>query len=153
MIHFTEQRQEILEALLSLQVDTKPAFGMMTPQHMVEHVSQAIGISNGNLSIKLHVDEERAAKQKRIMIYTDRPFPKGMQAPTMEGKLAKLRFSNLDEAKADLINQMNAFDTWHRKNPGVGCMHPFLGLLTHEEWVKFHSKHITHHFQQFFLVA
>lgn len=149
MIHFTEQRQEILDAINRLQPDTKPSFGMMTPQHMVEHVAQAISISNGERTIRLMVDEDRAAKQKRIMIYTDRPFPMGMQAPAMDGQLAKLRFTNLDEAKADLIHHINTFDTWHRDNPDAGCMHPFLGLLNHEEWVKFHSKHVTHHFQQF----
>jgi len=153
MTHFTEQRQDILDALDRLEVDTKPAFGMMTPQHMVEHVAQAISISNGELTLRLMVDEERAAKQKRIMIYTDRPFPMGMQAPASEGKLTKLRFSNLDEAKAELIRQIEAFDMWYRENPDAMCMHPFLGPLNHEEWVKFQSKHITHHFKQFFLVA
>lgn len=153
MIHFTEQRQEILNALDKLQADTQPLFGMMTPQHMVEHVAQAMSISNGIHTIKLHVDEDRAAKQKRIMIYSDRPFPMGMQAPTIAGKLGKLRFGSLDEAKAELIQQFNTFDTWHREHPEAGCMHPFLGLLNHDEWVRFHSKHITHHFKQFFLVA
>lgn len=153
MTHFTLQRQEILDAIDKLQPDTKPSFGMMTPQHMIEHVAQAISISNGERTIKLHVDEDRAAKQKRIMIYSDRPFPMGMQAPTIAGKLAKLRFGSLDEAKVELIRQINTFDTWHRDNPDARCMHPFLGPLTHEEWVKFHSKHVTHHFQQFFLVA
>jgi hypothetical protein len=153
MIHFTEQRQEILDALNRLSPDTLPAFGMMTPQHMVEHLSQAISISNGDRTIRLMVDEDRAAKQKRIMIYSDRPFPMGMQAPAMEGKLAKLRFDSLDEAKEELIRHMNMFDTWHRINPDAGCIHPFLGLLNHQEWVKFHSKHMTHHFKQFNLVA
>ncbi len=153
MIHFTEQRQEFLDALNRLSPDTLPAFGMMTPQHMVEHLSQAISISNGDRTIRLMVDEDRAAKQKRIMIYSDRPFPMGMQAPAMEGKLAKLRFDSLDEAKEELIRHMNKFDTWHRINPDAGCIHPFLGLLNHQEWVKFHSKHITHHFKQFNLVA
>jgi hypothetical protein len=153
MIHFTEQRQEILDAIHRLQADTQPAFGIMSPQHMLEHVAQAISISNGNLTIRLMVDEDRAAKQKRIMIFTDRPFPMGMQAPAMEGKLAKLRLETLDDAKTDLINQIEAFDTWHYDNPDGVCMHPFLGPLNHEEWVRFHSKHITHHFQQFFLVV
>jgi hypothetical protein len=76
----------------------------------------------------------------------------GMQAPAMEGKLAKLRFFSLDEANAELLKQMEAFDTWYRENPDSTCMHPFLGPLNHDEWVKFHSKHITHHFKQFLIL-
>jgi hydroxymethylglutaryl-CoA reductase len=152
MIHFTEHRQQLLEALDRLEPDTQPAFGSMNAQQMVEHVTQAINISNGQLNAPLLIDEERAAKQKRIMIYTDRPFPMGMQAPSVDGTPAKLQFFSLAEAKAELIRQIDAFDAWYRDNPDAMCMHPFLGPLNHEEWVKFQSKHITHHFKQFLIL-
>jgi hypothetical protein len=152
MIHFNDQRQQILDALQRLEFDTQPLFGIMTPQHMVEHVAQAVSISNGERTLSLMVDSDRASIQKRIMIFTDRPFPKGLQAPSLDGKQPALMFDNLDEAKRELIRQLDLFDMWYQQHPEETCMHPFLGPLNHDEWVRFHTKHLTHHFQQFSLI-
>jgi hypothetical protein len=152
MIHFNDQRQQILEALQRLEDNTQPLFGIMTPQHMVEHIAQAVSISNGERTLSLMVDSDRASTQKRIMIFTDRPFPKGMKAPSLDGKQPALMFNNLDEAKRELIRQFDLFDAWYHQHPEATCMHPFLGPLNQDEWVRFHTKHVTHHFQQFSLI-
>ncbi len=152
MIHIIEQRAKVLELIESLNEHTIPKFGMMTPQHMLEHVAKAVSISNGNRTVGLLADPIRAEKQKRIMLYTDRPFPMGMQAPLLDGSLDVLEFSNIRDARNALIGQLEQFDKWYVEHPGSTSMHPFLGALTHDEWVVFHNKHFTHHFAQFGLL-
>lgn len=152
MIHITEQRDKLVALIQVLREDTIPSFGLMTPQHMIEHVAKAVSISNGNRNVGLLADPARAEKQKRIMLYTDRPFPMGMQAPLLDGALDVLEFATLKEAKDELVRQLDEFDAWYQNHDGSTCMHPFLGALTHDEWVVFHNKHITHHFSQFGLI-
>jgi oxepin-CoA hydrolase/3-oxo-5,6-dehydrosuberyl-CoA semialdehyde dehydrogenase len=152
MIHITENRSGIHEMLDKLDESVVALFGKMTPQHMVEHVSKAMSISNGNLAVPLLVDPARAEKQKRIMIFTDRPFPMGMQAPSLGGNLDVLTHKNLEEAKQALKAELEKFDQWYDEDPERRSMHPFLGDLNHDEWIRFHNKHFTHHFGQFGLI-
>ena len=152
MIHIIEKRSDIHEMLDKLDESEVPMFGEMTPQHMVEHVSKTMSISNGNLSVPLLNDPVRAEKQKRIMIYTDRPFPKGMIAPIVDKKQYVLIHENLEKAKQALKAELVKFDRWYEEGPDRRSMHPILGELNHEEWIKFHNKHFTHHFGQFGLI-
>ena len=152
MIHITENRSGVHEMLNRLDENVKPLFGEMSPQQMVEHVIKTMGISNGNLSVPLLNDPVRAEKQKRIMIYTERPFPKGMVAPIVDKKQYVLIHENLEEAKQALKAELEKFDQWYEEDPNRQAMHPILGNLNHDEWIKFHNKHFTHHFGQFGLI-
>ena len=152
MIHITENRSEIYQMLDRLTEETSPTFGKMSPQHMVEHVSKAVAISNGNFPVPLLIEPARAEKQKRIMIYTNRPFPMGMQAPLLGGKLDVLTHESLEEAKQALIAELEQFDQWYAQDPDRRATHPYLGDLNHDEWITFQNKHFTHHFGQFGLI-
>lgn len=125
----------------------------MTAQHMVEHLSALVKISNGKLKTKLYKSEETAAKWKQSLIYTDSTFPKGFKAPMLpEYELPELDYSNLDEAKENLMNELSAFDEFYSDEESKLTLHPTLGNLNKDEWKIFHSKHFTHHFEQFNLV-
>ena len=145
------QRQKATSKLLrKLNPDTQPKFGIMTPQHMVEHLILLVKLSNGGIKGQLMQSKETAVKWKQSLIYTDMEFPMGVRIPgEEESVLTGLRYENLEKAVDKLEDEIKKFEDFFQNNSHETTMHPALGLLNHEEWTIFHNKHFTHHFKQF----
>lgn len=146
-------QKETFELLRKLNTDTPAAFGIMTPQHMVEHLILLVKLSNGGIKGQLMRSEETAVKWKQGLIYTDMEFPMGIRVPGQEESvLTELRYEDLEKAIDKLENELSAFQDFFQNNSNESMMHPALGLMNHEEWTIFHNKHFAHHFKQFGLV-
>lgn len=149
MINFTDTAQ-VSTILSTLNSTTTPLFGIMSPQHMVEHISQVIRISNGRWNLPQLFREEKAAKMKAYLMQTDTELAVGFRAPFLEeGELLTLQHENMESAIEQLIDEITAFENYFKANPLATPMHPALGILNHEEWIIFHNKHFKHHFKQF----
>ena len=148
--HFTNRGQLSL-LLAKLQPDTAPNWGTLDAQHMIEHLVTAMDYTNGRFTTVLEHDEERAAKSKKYLIYTDAVMPMNITAPGIVAIPENYRFENLEQAIVALNESIDAFEL-HFREPGIIEMHPGLGALNHEEWIIFHTKHFTHHFTQFGLL-
>ena len=152
MLNFTSQN-DILPALEKLTPETPANFGVMTAQHMVEHLIVLMKISTGKLQVPLSRSEESAETFKQQLIYTDMEFPKGVKAKGIpEDKPLPLRNENLETAIAKLIAEIDDFHSFFKDNAEQKTLHPVLNWLNYDEWKIFHSKHFTHHFEQFGLV-
>lgn len=149
MMHFKNDRNQLLEFLEQLDSQKEPNFGSMTPQHMIEHLCLATSLSNGQVHGELTVAPERADRSKQFMIYTDRTFPRGIKVTNPDGSLPDFNFETIEAAKGALREHIANFDAFFEENPDESPVHPVLGPLTHAEWIIFHSKHFTHHFEQF----
>lgn len=147
-----QKRVDILTRLNKLQPDQKGIFGKMTPQHMVEHLINTVRFSNGRDLRILLFSEEKAAKMKQILIYTDYEMVEGFRAPMLTDNLEPLQLENLSVAIATLTAELDDFDQFFRQNPSAIPINPSLGILTYKEWLIFHSKHFNHHFRQFELL-
>lgn len=132
-----------------LNPDTPAQFGIMTPQHMVEHLTITVKLSSGRIKLPEFEPNEKQLMQKQALIYSEMEFPKGILAPNSKGELSDLRFPDLDTAKEKLIQSIQEYEEVFKNNPDFKSIHPRFGFLTHEEWEKFHHKHFTHHFGQF----
>lgn len=144
---------EISDLLKKLNTETQPVFGIMTPQHMVEHLILLVKLSNDGIKGQLMRSEETAAKWKQGLIYTDMEFPMGIRVPGQEeNTLPELRYENLDKAIEKLKSELSIFEEFHKDNKEKSTMHPALGLLNSNEWITFHNKHFAHHFKQFGLI-
>jgi hypothetical protein len=142
----------IQNCIEQLDANTRPVFGNMDAQQMLEHLYISIQLSMGSFSIQLMEDERRAAIAKRMIIETDRPLPMGFKTPALpDAPLSHLN-KNLNEAKTLLINVLSEFDQYFAAHPHVAHTHPSLGLLNHAEWLIMHGKHFAHHFKQFGLL-
>ena len=88
----------------------KPAWGIMTPQHMVEHLILAVRSGNGNLEVECFNPKEKLPILKRFLM-SDRDLPKGFENPLLEKGLRKLEFSSLKTFWTSFspvsINQIN----------------------------------------------
>ena len=139
----------IEKKLKKLNVETPAAFGVMTPQHMVEHLTVTIKISYNRIKIPEFELTDKQKFQKSVLLSTDIDFPKGVRAPGMsEGELMPLRSSTLDEAKAQLLESLTAYNSFFDQDPNVSTVHPGFSKLNLAEWEVFNQKHFTHHFSQ-----
>lgn len=128
---------------------TTPAiFGIMTPQHMIEHLILTVKLSYGRVKIPDFEPNEKQLAQKQALIHSNILFPKGVKAPGLD-HLMDLRFPNLEAAKEELLKSIEAYHTTFKENQLLTPTHPRFGRLTYEEWEKFHAKHFEHHLGQF----
>ncbi|MEN2284300.1 hypothetical protein AAGF08_19305 [Algoriphagus sp. SE2] len=140
---------EINQKLKRLNEETQAKFGIMSPQHMVEHLTITVKLSSGRISYPPFSPNEKQLAQKETLIYTEIEFPKGIKAPGLGDNLMPLKNKTLDQAKEQLINSLNAYEEYFKENPDARTIHPRFGLLTFKEWELFHPKHFKHHFSQF----
>ncbi|WP_412767086.1 DUF1569 domain-containing protein [Tenacibaculum platacis] len=142
---------EVRTQLQKLNSDSKPSFGNMNAQQMIEHLSAVTQIPNGNWKVDIFVEDEKAARRKPFL-NTDNEIQVGFKASFLSENPVPLKFNSIDEAIDDLINQVNLFFEVFEKDKSRKVTHPFFGELDFEYWKKFQVKHFTHHFKQFGLV-
>jgi len=144
---------EFTDQLENLSIESKPHWGIMTPQHMVEHLTQAVELSNGKFLITDCMNPpEKLPTLKRILM-SSRPLPKGFVNTVIGAELKPLSKKNLDSAKKELFIQLINFIEYFTKNPEAKPSNPTFGPLSKEEWIVFHKKHFTHHLTQFGLIG
>lgn len=146
-------RANVFAILNKLQADDQPQFGMMTPQHMVEHLAFAVRFSNGKEPQAHHYATEKEQKIKANVIGTDYELPIGFRSPVLpvEG-LSPLMSASLPDAMNGLKTDLKDFDHYFDEHPTDRPVNPVMGEMNYQEWVIFHNKHFTHHFKQFRLL-
>lgn len=145
-------RIDIFKRIGRLKKDAVPAFGKMTAQHMIEHLTFAVMFSNGNKPQKLNFPEDKAKMIKAAIVYSERELPIGFKSPVLTDELHELIFPGLKEAIGNLKVQLEEFDNYFVLNKDSTPMNPVAGELDHKEWIVFHNKHFKHHFKQFNLL-
>ncbi len=141
---------ELQKKLSKLNEDTQGEFGIMSPQHMLEHLTITIKISYNRVKIPDFEPNEKQKAQKHALLETDMDFPIGVKAPGIPaGELMPLRNKNLEEAKEQFIQSIESYYSFFKSSPDELTVHPRFGKMSFSEWEKFHPKHIKHHFKQF----
>lgn len=147
-----QDREDIFKKLSRLNNDNIPGFGRMTAQHMVEHLSFTVMISNGKLPHPLYYSKDKADKIREYTIHTDKEIIIGFRAPMLPPDPVPLQNLDLNAAKEQLKEELKAFDEFFENDPEARPTNPTMGPLNFNEWLIFHSKHFTHHFKQFNLL-
>lgn len=143
------ERKSIGSRIAGLTKDTLAQFGIMTPQHMVEHLTLTVKISYGRIKLPEFEPNEKQLAQKQALIYSEIEFPKGIKAPGIGEKLLDLRYENLEIAKSELLKSIDDYNHHFAEFLKDQTIHPRFGKLNHEEWERFHKKHFQHHLSQF----
>ena len=142
-------KEILLQRLQNLTLQSEAKFGILTPQHMVEHLIITVKLSSGRIPIPSFEPNEKQLARKQALLFTDMPFPQGIEAPGLPDTLLELRYPDLETAKAELVKSYDAYHLLFQENPTLQTPHPGFGLLNYEEWELFHAKHIDHHLGQF----
>lgn len=135
--------------LQKLTPETKPIWGKMTAQQMVEHMIDQVEYTNGRKIPTLDVSPQKAAEGKAQWIFTDLEIPRGI---VIASPPDEYRYPDLQTAVRQLIAEIDTFHAYY-KTPGLTQIHGGFGPLSYREWINWHGKHFTHHFKQFGLVG
>jgi oxepin-CoA hydrolase/3-oxo-5,6-dehydrosuberyl-CoA semialdehyde dehydrogenase len=120
----------ILEKLLD---NSKPLWGKMTPQHMVEHLILTLQTSDGKIKVECVTPTEKLPASKRFLL-SSRPLPKLFINPVIGPDLLPLKFSNLDVAKKMLKQELEDYYKFFKENPDAKTTHVTFGDLDKDEW-------------------
>ncbi len=148
---FKEVSYEYLEnSLAKLTENSKADWGIMTPQHMVEHLALFIDMAMGKIEIKEVLTPEDKIERAQESLYTYDPMVKNFSHPILrKGELEDLRHPDLANAKAELLATFQAYEEYYKKNPEATHLNPIFGELDKEMWDLINRKHVDHHFNQF----
>jgi hypothetical protein len=137
------------ELLDQLSATAEPKWGLMSAQHMIEHLSGVIMISNGRFEAPAMYEEERLSKNYNFIIKDRNRLKRNTKAPILPENPLPLRFASLSEAKEKLLKSLDLFFEFYAQNPELKQMHPAFGPLNFEDWSYFHCIHIQYHLDQF----
>lgn len=140
----------VLSYLDKLDASTKPLWGTMSAQQMVEHLTHTLDLAMGNVEYELKVKPEQYDAMRKFIL-SDQPLPRNFQAVFAPAN-PPLQFEEIELAVDDYCEKWLDLEIFFAENPGIETMHPHFGPLNFDLWVKLHQKHLTHHFTQFGLI-
>ncbi|MEM9686834.1 MAG: MaoC/PaaZ C-terminal domain-containing protein, partial [Bacteroidota bacterium] len=146
-------RDVIATSLAKLHEDTQPKWGIMTPQHMIEHLEWTLKIAAGELPVTEIITPEEHLEKTQESLYDYKPMPRNYEHPLLKkGALEALVHSSLDEAKVALLEAYEKYVLFFEEHPEAVTRHAVFGDLDKSLWKLLHRKHIHHHFEQFGIV-
>ncbi len=146
-------RQTIEGYLNKLTADTKPLWGNMTPQHMLEHLEYSTRISAGEIQDFEFSTPEKIMEKVHATLYNYQKMPRNFGAPErLEQELKQLKHEDFETAKASLLEAYDNFEAYFKEHPEATLKNIVFGDLNRYEWNLFHRKHYNHHFEQFGLI-
>ena len=142
--------EEVPTLVARLQAHDKPEWGKMSPQHMLEHLGGVFRLSASYRDVPLEVPPEKVPEMRKMLFSGE--FPKNLHNPAVPQTPAPLRFASFEVARTKFVESMEKALKFLRSSPEKLPNHPVGGVLTAEEWIRFHANHVRHHFRQFGLL-
>ena len=145
--------EKIQECLNDLTDESKPQWGILTPQHMVEHLEYSYSISSGEIQDFKISTPENILEKVQETLYNFEPMPHDFNFPLYKkGKLEELKHENLETAKLKLLEAREKYLLFFKENPTAKTKNVVFGELEKFEWYLLERKHLNHHFSQFGLL-
>lgn len=139
-------------ATAKLLATTKPHWGKMTAQHMIEHLYTAV-ISSTIIKNTPPVPPNSFQEEfKNALIYSVEPMARNLDNPAFRFGLPDYTNPSLAEAKAKLLSSLERFFSIYEGKDDAYNFNIFLGDLHAQETLLFHYKHFKHHYTQFGLI-
>ncbi|MEP5254545.1 MAG: phenylacetic acid degradation bifunctional protein PaaZ [Winogradskyella arenosi] len=151
---FVEMTEEKIEECLSaLQEDAKPKWGIMTPQHMIEHLEYTYKIASGEIQDFEIATPEKILEKVHHSLYNYYKFPKNSQFPQLEkDTLEPLKHADLATAIEKFKEQRKKYIEYYKEHPEAKLKNLVFGVLNKYEAYLLERKHLNHHFEQFGLI-
>src|SRR5690606_17687291 len=145
--------EKIAQCLSKLKEDTKPKWGIMTPQHVLEHLEEGYKLASGGIEVTECVTPEKIVEKVHNSLYSYDKFPKGTSFPTYKkDALEDLKHPDFETAKAKFLEAREAYLLFYKENPDAVLTNMVFGDLNRYEWYLLERKHLNHHFEQFGLI-
>ncbi len=116
--------------LQNLTLETKPLWGIMTSQHMLEHLQYVVTLSTGTKPIKV-VSPWLTRRFLKLFILSQRPLLRNIKMPGQKArKLIPLKYDSLEETKVQLRQAIAAMLVYLKNSPDMRTNHPFAGSFS-----------------------
>lgn len=141
---------ESVPALLTkLNADTKPSFGLMTAQHMVEHLVWITKVTTARKG-----EPEEGAPENKMQKFFDANciFKHRPKDGVTKDDLPALKYESVERAIEEVPVALKRFFDHYEANPDFKCYNPFMGEVGYSDLLKFHFQHYSYHFWQFGLI-
>ncbi len=150
----TEMTEDKINACLSaLKEDAKPEWGMMTPQHMIEHLEYTYKIASGEIQDFEIATPSTILDKVHNSLWNYDKFPKNSQFPQLEkDTLEPLKHADLATAIEKFKAQREKYLAYFKENPEAKLKNLVFGELNKYESYLLERKHLNHHFEQFHLL-
>lgn len=149
----TIDKKSIQNYLSKLSEDTKPLWGNMSPQQMVEHLEYSLRVASGEIQDFEIETPEKYLEKVQESLFTHDKMPRNYDAPKLlEKVLSNARYEHLAEAKQKLLEAYDEFEAYFKENPEATTKNAVFGNLDKFEWSLMNMKHFNHHFEQFNLL-
>ena len=138
--------------LANLSEDTTAKWGILQPQHMIEHLEMQYQIAMEKIHVRLSTPPDRLEKFIEVA-YNHQPMMKGFYHPMLKrDELEPLKHESLSEAIDKFFESREKYEIFFKENKGKLTLNPTFGPMSKFEWDLLNRKHIHHHFDQFGLV-
>lgn len=144
-------KEEYISLLQQLSDNEVGLWGVLTPQGMIEHMTDAFGNAQGRIKLPLQTPETILPKMRTFAL-SESPFKENTKNVLMSETPAPLRNNSITEAIWELEKEIKSFFNVYKDNPGHKEINPFFGEFNYEEWLHLLHKHATHHLKQFNLL-
>jgi len=142
-------QQDLIPLLEQLSDNEVGLWGVLSPQGMIEHLSDSVGFAYGRKKYeKLHTPPEQLAGY-RAFILSEKPFRENTVNALMPETALPLRLHSMTEAIEELGKEIKAFTDFYAAHPGHKELNAFFGELNYDEQVHLLHKHALHHLKQF----
>lgn len=142
-------RNRLISLLQQIPSDTKPAWGKMTLQQMIEHFADSVGIASGkNVHTEIVTPPEHLDRM-RSFLESEKPFKENTINALMPEIPPPVRNPSRQEAIKELKTEIDYFFSVFEKNHLGVTRNPFFGDLNFEQNVQLLYKHALHHLKQF----
>ena len=141
-------QNDFVPLLQNIDSTSKPLWGKMNAQQMMEHVAGFFKLSTDKLHIPLVTAPEQLPKFKAFLL-SEKEFRENTKAPVLPEDPLPAKTKDIVEARTELEQEVSDFFEFFRNDPDKKTLHPVFGDLNFSEWVLLHYKHVKHHMKQF----
>ena len=143
--------KEVLPLLKTLKPEAEPSFGLMTAQHMVEHLTY---VTKSSSKRNGEPEGEPTERQLRFKGFIEKgAIFKHYPSEKTKADLNPLKYGYLAEAIEQIPVAIDRFYSLFESNPGFKTYTSFTGELSFEELELMHYQHFRYHMWQFRLLG
>jgi hypothetical protein len=143
-----EDKAEIELRLGTIGPVSERRWGKMTAAEMICHLSDAFRISMGEKRAKSVRNRYSGSLMKWAALWVPLKWPKGVPTmPECDAKVGGTRPTAIESDKRELLELLDRFTRNHRESEMQA--HPFFGVMTEKEWMRWGYLHTDHHLRQF----
>lgn len=140
--------KEYIPLLKTLTGSEKGNWGVLSPQGMIEHMTDSIGIAWKRVTHPMQTPDVILEKVRSFAL-SDKEFKPGTKNSLMTEEAPALRNFSIESAITELDNEINSFVAFYKANPDAVVTNPFFGDFNYEQWLHLLHKHAVHHLKQF----